>query len=142
MHPHYGADTVARTLDTIADAMLSGCATVDRHGRPYSGSGILVALDPTHERTLPTREAWQTSRMHVETWIRAVAPVVTSRRGGLYFGAWRDSDGTLYLDVAQAFSDAEETEALAAARARGQLAVWHAGRRECIAVADDTRKAA
>lgn len=141
MHPHYGTTL---PLDTIADALLTGCATIDRHGMPYRGSGILVALDEAHTGTLPRRIHPDTERAIVRHWVESVARVVTSRPAGLYFGAWRDDDGTLYLDVAQAFSDAEEPEALAAARARGQLAVWHAGRRQCIRVdgVDVTREAA
>lgn len=135
--PHYGGSS-ALQVDTIADALLTGCASVDRHGMPYGGSGILVALDRAQGWTMaPTRHR-AIVRDVVRRWVARVAPLVTSRPAGLYFGAWRDSDGTLYLDVAQAFSDAEEDDAMAAARARGQLAVWHAGRRQCIKITPDT----
>lgn len=138
---HYGG-SAALQLDTIADALLSGCATVDRHGRAYGGSGILVALDRSHGWTMaPTRHR-AIVRDVIRRWVADVAHVVTARPAGLYFGAWRDDDGTLYLDVAQLFSDADEAEALAAARARGELAVWHAGRRQCILITPETTREA
>lgn len=126
MHPHYGADTVARTLDTIADALQATehdrLIAVDRHGRPYNGSGILVPFEPTRNReSVGDFLRADLARMCVERWITHVASVVTSRPAGLYFGA-RRYGGTLVLDVVQAFSDAEEAEAHRAARARGVCA--------------------
>lgn len=103
-------------------------ATLTTTGVRYQGDGILVAL-PTYGTTIS-----QADGPTVAEWVRLVAPAVTAvgaspRR---YFGAWTDPDGTIYLDVVEAWSSAEEPEALAAARARHELAVWHNGRHEEI----------
>lgn len=103
-------------------------ATVDPRGGTYLGDGIAVALPQYGTATIGRDPAY------VERWVRTVAAHVTAvaspRR---YFGAWLDN-GVLYLDVAEVFSSAEEDRALDAARRRGQLAVWHAGRREEIRI--------
>lgn len=102
--------------------------TVDPRGNAYAGDGIAVAL-PQYGMATVVRDA-----AHVERWVRKVAAHVTAvaspRR---YFGAWVQ-DGLLVLDVAEVFSSAEEDRALDAARRRGQLAVWHNGRREEIRI--------
>lgn len=129
MTPHIGT-TQALQVDTITDALLGGCATVDRHGMPYLGSGVLVALDSAHHEALGRWLRPELTRMHVREWVRHVAPVVTAYSAGVYFGAWTDASGTLHLDVAQAFSELDD--ALVSALVRGEVAVYHAGRHEVI----------
>lgn len=124
--PHYGG-TRALHSHAIARALLVG-ATVDRHGRPYTGSGILVAL---HQRTCD----WRYPRPWLAEWVEEVAPLVTAVGASpyRYLSGWRTGD-LLHVAVVEAWSDAEEREALDAARYRGLSHVWHAGRQELIAV--------
>lgn len=125
----------------VARALLStDCGvTVDPRGNAYAGDGIAVALPEYGATAWAPRAEQSPERAQVITdqvtaWVRSVAHAVTAvaspRR---YFGAWLDN-GTLHLDVTEVFSSAEEDRALDAARRRGQLAVWHAGRREEIRI--------
>lgn len=124
----------------ITDLILAAPEGITVHAstaQPYTGDGILVALD--HKFSRETVGDWQTPQLRrhlVREWVEWAAPAVTvvssPRR---YFGAWWHQ-GTLYLDVVEAFSSAEEDRAVAAGRARGQLAVWHNGRRELIYTSD------
>lgn len=121
--------------------------TVDQRGHAYSGDGIAVAL-PEYGTTAWAPRADQSPERaqviadQVAAWVREVAHAVTATASPRrYFGAWLDN-GVLYLDVTEVFSSAEEGRALDAARRRGQLAAWHAGRREEIRIAETVTAAA
>lgn len=122
-------DTVAALLTITTHG-----ATVGTHGAPYGGDGILVAM-PEHGAVLDFDNYALRGAFYADVldWVRRVAPMVTAvgASPARYFGAWVDGD-LMYLDVVEAFSSAEEERAVAAGRTRGQLAIWHNGRRECI----------
>lgn len=119
-------EKVARALSEAVDG-----ATVDGRGKAYAGDGILVAI-PEHGRRVKIRAGHGATDMRnsIRRWVQTVAPVVSSHAAH-WFGAWSEN-GVIYLDVVQSFSSADEAEALAAGRARGERAVWHNGRKECI----------
>lgn len=93
----------------MADRLLRE-GTYDALGRPYVGGGYLVSL-PGFERVTGDPVA-------IAAWVRSV-----SLRAGQYLGAWRDGV-RLYLDVSEVIHD--PIAAVAAGRARGQLAIWDA----------------
>jgi hypothetical protein len=117
----------------VTDALLAAtaAATLTPQATPYVGDGILVAM-PEHGIVLAPEAEQVYGRVH--DWVEQAAHHVTAPGAtpARYFGAWRDEDGVLYLDVVQAFSSAEEDRALWAAFRRGQIAIWHNGRRELI----------
>lgn len=93
----------------MADRLLTE-GTYNASGEPYVGGGYLVSL-PGFERVTSDPVA-------IAAWVRSV------RLGpGQYLGAWRDGD-RLYLDVSEVIHD--PIAAVAAGRARGQLAIWDA----------------
>jgi len=108
----------------VVDALLAAPdgATVSRSGTPYGGNGIVVAL-PEHARIVdnPTPElVWQ--------WVRDVAHHVTvPTPRPRFFGVWT-SGHVAYLDVVEVFPADERDAAVAAGRARNQIAIWDAGR--------------
>ena len=108
-------------------------ATIDNRGIDYRGSGIAVAL-PEHGRII----ALSVASAMVGEWVATVAPHVTTH-AARYFGCWVD-DEVLYLDVVEIFSDEDEDRAISAGYARGELAVYHHGRQETIALDDGARK--
>jgi len=120
-------DPTAYGLVTSALAAAGDGATVLPTGLPYAGSGIVVAL-PEHAAFLTTPDG-----PTVAEWVRTVASAVTSTSlRPRAFGAWQ-SDGVLYLDVVEIFPSDERDAAVAAGRARNQIAIWDAGRGEEIA---------
>lgn len=134
---------VYRVADAVLAALAAGeCgATIGTHGTPYAGDGILVAL-PEYSATITLDPGDLVLPIRVDAWVERVAHAVTvagsPRR---YFGAWVDGT-TLHLDVVEAFSSAEEREAIFAGIQRGQRAIFHAGRRECIMLTSDAMLAA
>lgn len=130
-------DVVARQLAAATDG-----ATVWPSGLPYGGSGIIVAV-PEHGRvwnvgprtTQALADLGATLADLVRSWIDQEAAVAVAGAQTLRpraFGAWRQGD-TLFLDIVEIFPDDEEDAAIAAGRARNQIAIWHAGRGEEIA---------
>ncbi len=111
-------------------------ATVGQRGEAYAGSGILVALPEHGERVNASADVFTVEL--VRRWVAGAARAVSATSSpARYFGAWVDR-GTLYLDVVEAFSDSEERDAIAAGNARGELAIFHAGRGECITLTGNT----
>lgn len=130
-------DRVARVLMNATDG-----ATVSAQGQPYTGDGILVAL-PGHgivvtPRALDALDAagltlWDLA----EAWVDTRAPIVTEvgASPARYYGVWhQEADGDIpeawHFDVVEAYSSAEEDRAIAAGKARGEIAIWHNGRKE------------
>lgn len=123
-------DPVARELVAAALVGATDGATVAPTGLPYGGSGILVAI-PEYGDRIPVGWTPETSILARE-WVDRVAPHVTGPHPRpRYFGAWVDG-GTLYLDIVESFPREDIAEAIAAGRARDQIAVWDAGRAEEI----------
>lgn len=123
----------------VVSALLAEDTTVDAGGRPYVGDGILVALDEFGLKVTPRavqalNDLALTLADLVEQWVEARSGrVLGNYTPARYYGSWRDGDD-LYFDVVEAYSSAEEDRAIDAARARGELAVWHNGRKEEIRV--------
>lgn len=135
------AERIADTILAAIDAGECG-ATIGSTGRPYGGDGILVALDSTHNLELIGEWRAPALRRLVTRWVEQVARDVTvASTPRRYFGAWIDQ-GTLYLDVVEAFSSAEEREAIFAGLDRHQRSIYHAGRRQCIPLVSDAQAAA
>lgn len=112
-------------------------ATLTARGTAYAGSGILVALpDVGTTIDLAGADLYVISARTLR-WLASAAATLTAPGASpaRYVGAWRDGN-TLHLDVVEAYSDAEEDRARAAGLARGELAIFHAGRRECITLID------
>lgn len=125
-------DAIARAL---SDAAATG-ATVLPSGQPYVGSGIVVAVEDSDlygdifdwiEEDYPQR------RIH--DWVESVSGLVANAQTlrQRAFGIWvNEVTHAVYLDVVEIFSDDDEAEAVAAGRARDQIAIWHNGRKETI----------
>lgn len=129
VHPSTG-DPVARTLVTDALVSATDGATIMITGLPYAGSGIIVAL-PEYGYVITADQPES-----VRTWVDRVAPEVTGAHlRPRAFGVWHHK-GLIYLDVVEIFPSDERHEALAAGYARGQVAIWDAGRREEIPTND------
>lgn len=132
VHPSTG-DPVARDLVTQGLVSATDGATIMITGLPYAGSGIIVAL-PEYGVVLSARHAFL--RAAVRNWVDNVAPAVTGAHlRPRAFGVWHH-EGRLYLDVVEIFPSDERHEALAAGHARGQVAIWDAGRRREIPTSD------
>lgn len=128
-------------VDRVTDLILAAAreasgVTIGASGTLYTGDGILVGLPEHGADTFPAFTGDDSVRDFVRAWVASAAPAVARNASPRrFFGAWVDPRfGTLHLDVAEAFSSAEEDLAMRAAERRGQLAAWHAGRRECLHV--------
>jgi hypothetical protein len=125
-------DSLTVTHALVRETLMHDAATVSVAGTPYRGDGIIVALPEHGTFFTPGTNTATGELMAIRRWVEKVAPQVTATASpARYFGAWLDQ-GKLYLDVVEAYSSAEEDRAIAAARARGQLAIWHSGRQELI----------
>lgn len=125
----YGA--VARALvASVADG--GPGTTVNGHGFPYTGDGLIVA-DGEHGQVLWNDDDPEGRPVadYVLAWVLAVAPVITSR-ADYFYGIWADEDGYLHLDVSQVFSREDRIYALHAINVRGERCGWDNGRKECI----------
>jgi hypothetical protein len=125
--PAADVDKVVTVILLVQDG-----ATLGAQGHRYTGDGIMVAM-PEHGAVIDTAHTpgWMDA---LAQWVERVAPVVTEvgATPARYFGAWYGPNGHLYLDVVQGFSSADRDLAIAAGRARDQIAVWDAARREEI----------
>jgi len=114
---------VTRALVSATDG-----ATVSASGQPFNGSGYVVAV-PEYSHVIELGFVRVVSDA-VRTWVATASHHVTGRHlRPRYFGAWVNGD-RLYLDVVEVFPDDERDAAVAAGRARNQIAVWDAGRGE------------
>jgi len=124
-------DPTAYGLVTSALVTAGDGATVLPTGLPYAGHGLIVAL-PEYGAVLTGSDG-----PTVAEWVRTVAGAVTGPRlRQRAFGAWQ-SDGVTYLDVVEIFPSDDRDAAVAAGRARNQIAIWDAGRGEEIATDGD-----
>ncbi len=121
-------------LNAVVAALVGATdgATVDAQGHAYTGDGIVVALPEYGDRVITddaeTLPGAPSLADFVAAWVRSVAPAVTvTASPARYFGAWV-ADGVMHLDVVEAWSNVDRDAAVAAGRARNQIAVWDAGR--------------
>lgn len=129
---HYGG-TRAVNVDRLVDSLLT-TSVISANGTHYAGSGLLVPL-PEYGSGHATGDP--RLRPRVAEWVGHALPAVTAVGASpwRYLRSMVYPYGDVVLDVVEAWSDAEEAEALAAARARGVGEVWHAGRRGWVDVA-------
>lgn len=131
--PTRGLAVVIDKLVSLAlDSTGSDGATLDQHGLPYRGSGVIVALSEYSAPKLSLDVLRGLERSQVEwlvgSWVRGRSQEVVGQfLRPRYYGAWIDS-GTLYLDVVEAWPGDRELDAIRAGRERNQISVWHAGR--------------
>lgn len=120
---------------TIADA-LSADGTYALSGFAYGGSGILVAI-PEYAAAYDVSE-FDAAQIHllIRLWVEDNAAAILSHPAPFYFpryfGSWVDN-GTLYLDIVEAFPRENLSEAIAAGIARDQIAIWDNGRNQFLA---------
>jgi hypothetical protein len=122
--------------EAVVSALLAATdgATIDPSGHPYRGDGILVALPKlgyvlTPERVNVLRDHGFTVEDFVSAFVDGRAfEVVGNYTPARYYGVWNDGE-SLHFDVVEAFSSAEEDRAIEAGRARGEVALWHNGRK-------------
>jgi len=133
----------------IRDALAAATdgATIDQHGRPYAGNGILVAL-PADEQTSYVfnwgpalfdhlRGGRKTADDVLELFVKFNQHVVTAPSlRPRYFGAWIEAgagelpDGTpcdkIHLDIVEAFTQDDRVHAVHAGQVRNQISIWDA----------------
>ena len=121
-------------IDRIVDLIFSGepaGATLDQHGLPYRGSGVIVALPEFSAPALPLDVFRGMKRESVAwligSWVRGRAPEVIGQfLRPRYYGV-RVSGDQLQLDVVEAWPQDRMLDAIAAGHKRNQVSVWHAG---------------
>jgi hypothetical protein len=126
----------------VVSALLAATdgATIDPSGHPYRGDGILVAVKGpgivvTPRAVEEVQAAGLTVPDLIHAWVTTRAPeVVGNYTPARYYGVWhQEADADIpeawYFDVVEAFSSAEEDRAIEAGRARGEVAIWHNGRK-------------
>lgn len=122
----------AFNADTIAQALFDSDGTIALSGRPYSGSGILVAI-PEHALSIPVDRAYGIA---IRNWVEENVSAIVSHPAPFYnpryFGSWVNS-GILYLDIVEAFPREEFDAAMDAGIARRQVAIYDNGRKELYA---------
>lgn len=111
--------------------------TVLPTGLLYRGAGIVVALPEYAADTIGCGDGSFRTQTIME-WVRRVAPAVTATSlRPRAFGVWTDRYGDAYLDVVEIYPSDDRDAAIAAGRARGQLAIWDACRQVEIVLVDD-----
>ena len=130
--PRLGLPAVVREF--VHQALDTGGvgATLDQHGQPYRGDGLIVAL-PEYGASIPGAVLRSLKREQVEwlvgCWVEGRAPeVIGTYLRPRYFGAWIDGEGTLWVDVVEAYSSEDRDLAVIAGHARNQVAIWDSGR--------------
>lgn len=130
-------DRVTIALLGAHNGGLPSGGTFDSQGRPYNGSGYLVAtvghelqlwddqFDWIDSRTGQVRQVASDVYYSIAEWVREVAHEVTSR-ADYWFGIWHDGEGYVYLDVTQSYSDEDPQVAVQAGIARKQRSIYKA----------------